>query len=308
MEPSSKFTETIRITICESSRQTLSPLKVFAVMNHRLCLLVAAIGIAVLPSLSLAADHGHLNVGSVGTAQNDPLDFDNGDIFATDSGYLFTLVYTNGFTYAGYYQGNITLTVLAGTSAHSGPVPGAPALGSYIFAQIVSVEGPTGGTFSFWDSGATNPTISIATGTTNTNLYLLTESDGSPGTDPYGHFHGRRFTATLPGLYTVTFRALDLSTNGVGGGSIHTPSSLLKIYFQAGVTITSMQKTNDVANLVFGARLNRTYTLQAATNISNPNGWMDIGEPVVGNDALTAVTDLNATNAARFYRIKDVTP
>src|SRR5262249_1238865 len=144
-------------------------------MKREITILYAALGIA---ASSLAADHGHLNVGAVGTAQNDPLDFDNGDLFTTDSGYVFTLIYTNGGTYAGYFQGNITLTVLAATPAHAGPVPGAPALGSWIFAQIVSVDGPPGGAFAFWESGATTPTISLASGNTGTNLYRLSESDG----------------------------------------------------------------------------------------------------------------------------------
>ena len=277
-------------------------------MKIKRLILLAAIGIPVCALNSKAADHGHLNVGAVGASQNDALDFDNGDLFTTDSAFVLTLIYTNSSTYAGYFQGNITLTVLAATAAHAGPVPGAPALGSYIFAQIVSLEGPPGGSFGFWETGATTPTISLASGTLGTNSYRLSENDGSPGTDPYGHIHGRRFTATTPGLYTVGFRALDLSTNGVSGGPIHTPSPLLKIYFQAGVTITSLQKTNNTAILTFGARLDRTYTLQATTSPTNPNTWTDAGDPIVGNDALAPVSDTNATTAFRFYRIRDITP
>jgi hypothetical protein len=277
-------------------------------MKATLAFILAAIGIAALPLQGIAADHGHLNVGSVGTNQNDPLTFDNGALFDTSTGYLLTLIYTNGGTYTGYYQANITLTVLAATAAHSGPVPGAPALGSRIFAQIAAVDGPPGGAFGFWDTGALNPTISLASATSGTNLFRLSENDGSPGTDPYGHIHGRRFTATKPGLYAVTFRAFDVSTNGVSGGSIHTPSDVLKIYFQAGVTITSLQKSNDTATVTFGARLNRNYILQSSGNPADPNSWVDGSDTLTGNDALTALVDANATNRQRFYRVKDVTP
>ena len=112
-----------------------------------------------------------------------------------DSDYVKTLTPSTSGTYAGYYNGNITLTALAATPAHLGPVSNAPALGSWIFAQLVYVDGPPGGAFAFWDTGATNPTISLLTGTTGTNTWLLSENGGLPGTDPYGHIHGRRFTA-----------------------------------------------------------------------------------------------------------------
>ncbi len=277
-------------------------------MKRSVFALIAAMGIAATVSSSFAADHGHLNVGAVGTSQGDPLDFDNGADFATNSAYVFTLVYTNGGTYSGYYQGNITLTALAATLAHAGPVPGAPALGSRIFAQIVSVTGPSGGSFAFWDAGATVPTISIPSGTTSSNLYRLSENDGSPGTDPYGHIHGRRFTATKPGVYTVTFQAFDLSTNGIGGGPIQSPSALLQVYFQAGVTITSLQKQDEVATVKFGAQLGRNYVLQGSTNIANPAAWANVSDPITGNDAFTTIADASPTNRVQFYRIKDTTP
>jgi hypothetical protein len=236
------------------------------------------------------------------------LTFDNGDLFDVSTGYVFTLVFTNGGTYSGYYQGNITVTALAATSAHAGPVPGAPALGSRIFAQIVSVDGPAGSSFAFWDAGANSPTISLPSGGTGTNLYLVSENDGSPGSDPYGHIHGRRFTATKPGIYMVSFRAFDLSTNGISGGPIHIPSGILKIYFQAGVTIASLAKAGDLATVTFGARINRTYILQSSIDPAALASWANASESVTGNDAFAPIVDVNATNSAKFYRVKDITP
>lgn len=250
-----------------------------------------------------AQDHGHLNVGAAGTSQNDPLLFDNGADFATESAYVFTLTYTNSGTYQGYFQGNITLTVLAATPAHGGPVPNAPAPGSWIFAQLAAVDGPAGGAFGFWDAGATNPTLSLASGTTGTNTWVLSQNNGVAGTDPYGHIHGRRFTATKPGIYTVSFRALDFSTNGAGGGAIHAPSDILKIYFQAGINIQSLRPDASGVHVVFGARLGADWVLQAASSLSSTN-WQDVGSPVTGNDYFNEVLDETSMAGQRFYRVK----
>jgi hypothetical protein len=136
-----------------------------------------------------------LNAGAAGTKQNDKLIFDNGADFASSAGYVKTLTYTNGGSYAGYYQGNITLTALPQTPLNGGPAANAPAPGSFIQVQLVSVEGPADGAFGFWEAGATTPTINLSSGQIGTNIWRLTESDGSPGSDPYApvvgddHFH-----------------------------------------------------------------------------------------------------------------------
>jgi hypothetical protein len=281
-------------------------LKLKISMKQTITSVIVAIGIAASANATFAQSHGHLNIGAVGTGQGDQLTFDNGDIFSTNTGYLMTLNYTNGGTYAGYYQGNITLTALAATAPFGGPVPNAPALGSQIWAQIVSVEGPVGGAFGFWDAGATNPSISLACGTTGTNSYIVSQNDGSPDTDPYGHIHGRRFTATQPGIYLVGFRAIDRSTNGAGGGPIQSPSDVLKFYFQAGINIASVSQTGGIASVTFGAAANQTYSLEYTADLGL-NTWTPLGS-VSGNDSLQTLTDPNATDVKRFYRIKTTTP
>ncbi|MDB6111324.1 MAG: hypothetical protein JWR69_3074 [Pedosphaera sp.] len=275
-------------------------------MKLSLTSMVVAIGIVTSADTTFGQTHGHLNVGAVGINQGDQLTFDNGPIFQTNTGYIMTLTYTNGGTYGGYYQGNITLTALAATPAFGGPVPNAPALGSQIYAQIVSVDGPAGGAFGFWDAGATNPTISLACGTTGTNAYILSQNDGSPGSDPYGHIHGRRFTATKPGIYLVSFRAVDRSTNGANGGPIHSPSEVLKFYFQAGINIASVAPADGTAAVTFGAAANSTYYLEYATNLS-VGGWSSAAS-TSGNDALQTLIDETATDTERFYRIRVTTP
>src|ERR1051325_11803964 len=109
-----------------------------------------AIGIATLAVTVKAQDHGHLNAGVESQDSGAKLIFANGADFATNSGYIKTLTFTNATAYAGYFQGNTTLTVLPATAAYAGPDPQAPALGAYIFAQLVSLEGPPGGECGFW--------------------------------------------------------------------------------------------------------------------------------------------------------------
>ena len=267
---------------------------------------VGIVGLLVAGSAS--AQHGHLNAGAVGVNQNDKLYFDNGADFITNSGYVKTLTYTNGGRFAGYYEGNITLTTLAATAAFGGPVPNAPALGSFIQAQLVSVEGPAGGSFGFWEAGSTNPTHSLSSGQSGTNMFRLTESDGSPGADPYGHVHGRRFTATQPGFYTVGFRLFDTSTNGTNGGPIHTVSDVLPIYFQAGITIVSTARTGDVMTVSYGSITNQTFALEYTTNLLSASDWDAAGAPLAGTDLLQSQSDTNASGVQRFYRIRATTP
>ena len=276
-------------------------------MKNYLLTIIAAVSFGVSHTQLFAQDHGHLNVGAVGTNQNDPLTFDNADIFETATNYVSTLTYTNGGRYAGYYQGNITFTALAATAAHAGPVANAPALGAFIHAQLVSVDGPVGGAFAFWESGATNPTFSVTAGMTATNTWKLSENNGVAGTDPYGHFHGRRFTATKPGIYTVGFRAWDFSTNGVAGGAMHSASEVLKIYFQAGICIANVEPDVDHTHITFGAKAGYNWQVQYASSLPATN-WMGVGTPFAGTDLFVEVLDDQTPTTNRFYRVLGETP
>ena len=205
-------------------------------LKRKLCGLALALGL-ILGAASAQAQHGHLNAGAVGTSQNDQLTFANGSIFAASSGYVKDLVLTNGGRFAGYYEGGITPVALPATVANGGPTAFNPALGSFLEMAVVSVSGPAGGAFGFWEGGSASPTFSVPVGTTGADFRFdlsdAANGAGQPGADPFGHLHGRRFTATLPGDYTVGFRVFDTSDNGIGGGPIHTPSGILEINFSA---------------------------------------------------------------------------
>lgn len=274
----------------------------------RTVLLVAAPALATL-SVS-AQDHGHLYAGASAQTQGAPLIFPNGPDFAAAPGYVGyvkTLTFATNGTYNGYYQGNVTIAALATTEAHAGPDDFAASPGSFLQAAIVAVQGPPGGVFSFWNTTA-GPTYHYTNGFTYTNLWRLTEADGSPGTDPYGHIHGRRFTATKPGVYKVSFKLTDTSTNGVGGGPIHTPSDVLDVYFQAGLSIASQVETNGVTVVTFGSVLGSDFTLECSTNLGNTNAWFPVDGPVAGTDNFIPFMDTSPAAAPRFYRVKGVKP
>ncbi|HVV02452.1 MAG TPA: hypothetical protein VHH88_13875 [Verrucomicrobiae bacterium] len=252
---------------------------------------------------SRAQGHYHLYVAADTTAQNGKLYFDDSALTPADT-FVSTLNYTNSGTYAGYYQpGYLTIAVLAQTPAHGGPDQGAPALGSWIFIRVVSVDGPAGGEFSFWDVGAANPTFVVPCGTTaGTNSYRASENDGSAGTDPYGHIHGRAFAANKPGLYTIGFQAFDNSTNGAGGGPIQSPSDIYYFRWQAGVIIKSLDASGGAATATFGATGGKNFSLQYTGNPASGQ-WQSADGVVSGDDHFQTLTDPAATNSARFYRI-----
>jgi hypothetical protein len=272
---------------------------------------VIAIGIAVSSGVGIvnAQDHGHLNAGAESQTPGSKLIFANGADFATNSLYVKTLTFTNATKYAGFYQGNTTLTVLPATSDYAGPDPAAPALGSYIFAQLVSLEGPAGGEFGFWEAPATSPSYTIKCGESGgTNVWRLTEADGSPGIDPYGHIHGRRWTLTKPGLYVLGLRLLDLSTNGPDGGPIHTPSDVIYTYVQADVNIVGVEAIADHARVRFTTPLGTDWQLEASDSLSGTATWTPLGDPVTGTDVIRELPDAAPAAPNRFYRLRGIVP
>lgn len=190
--------------------------------------------IIIAAASTLKAQHGHLDAGATSHAQDSQLIWANGAAFAAGSGFVKQLDYTNSGRFAGHFQGSITLTALESTN-------GGSALGSFLQAQIVSVAGPAGGAFEFWDStdlgGSLVPTFVIPVGTTGGSFqFALSDASagaGLPAQDAYGHLHGRRFSTTTAGDYTVGFRVVDTSNNGMGGGPIHAASDVLFINFTA---------------------------------------------------------------------------
>jgi hypothetical protein len=208
-------------------------------MKPRTIKTVVRAGIRVLGLLAVTVAQAqtqivgdHFNAGTNSSGQ---LFWANGAAFSADANY-FKLSYSTAGTYAGYYNGAFTMTVLAATSANLGPVPNAPALGSFLQAKLTLVSAPVGGFFDFWLTGDTTPSYVLNVGD-STGLIPISDISlgaGSPGADPYGHIHGRRASATLPGDYIVSFQLFDTSANGVGNGPIYaSPSDPFQVDFRA---------------------------------------------------------------------------
>ena len=270
----------------------------------KLRLLLSTIAGVFIAWTASAQSHGHLNVGALGRNQNDQLYFANGTDFVDSSGFVRTLNFTDAGRFAGSYNGNITLTGLPLTAEHGGPDAAAAAPGAFLQFSMSCLSGPAGGSFGFWDSASTAPALSLSSGETSTNLFVLTEGDGSPGSDPYGHIHGRRFTATRPGFYKIGFKAWDTSTNGAGGGPIHGSSDTLAVIFQAGINISHLTQTGLVTSVRYGSSADRVFTLEYTTNLTDPLLWLPIAGPKVGNDYFQLLEDPASIDPYRFYRIR----
>lgn len=259
---------------------------------------------------AVQGQHLHLNAGATNTRAGTPLYFANADTFTASSGYVLNMVLRTNGPAAGLYDGGITFTAL-GSDGFEGP-PAAP--GSQLALVIKSVTGPADSLWSFWESDACEDfgcclTFSVPTGVTNgANTFLLSQNLGLPGDDPYGHCHGRRYTASKPGLHTVGVQIVDVSSNGPAGGPIHTPSPIYYLHWQAGITIANLARTNQRSTATFGTRNGSTYWLEAADGLSITNQWTTVAGPVSGNNRLRALIDENAAVSQRFYRLRVTTP
>ncbi len=270
--------------------------------------LLALIGLVawVLPCLA----DTHIYAGASGTNQDDKAYFSNGILFDANQGsYSFPqILRTNGLN-AGYYRGDVlSFSSIAGTIPNGGPIPGHAAFGSRLAVQVVSVEGPPGGSFAFWEGDGESDlgviTFRVPVGTKNgTNYLIISENNGEPGTDPYGHIHGREFTASAPGTYTVGFRVIDISTNGVGGGPIQAPSDLLPVRFQAGLRIETIQTSSNRVTVSFRSPTAISNVLEATRSIESGT-WKPVAGPVRGNNKLQFLVETNTPGGNRYYRLR----
>jgi hypothetical protein len=285
------------------------------------------IGLGVLLSWLLAgfqaeAQHAHINAGAYDHYAGAPLVFPNGYLWDTNSysGVYPACIYMvkddpNVPLYPGLYQSDVSFTSLPATIFTGGPSIYAAEFGSYVELIVRTVQGPPGGVIGFWqendefEATSTINRFSIPVGTLNsTNRFNLTQSpeEGGWENDPYGHVHGRRFTASKPGLYVVGVQLIDTSHAGPGGAPNHSPSETNYFYFQAGLVVRLLKKTNNTAVLRFGLQGFKDYYLETSTNLSGTNWTTVAREAGASHSDLHTMVDTNATNAARFYRVREV--
>lgn len=164
--------------------------------------------------------------------------------------------------------------------------------GSDPVIELVSVTGPAGAFFSFWESGATNPTWSRSSG------WNQTESDCPSFPVILGgetHAHGRIFTADRPGDYQIIFRARDknnlfsLSTNFTMTFHAQLPPPL------------SIQLQNGQALLSFQSREYLVYDLQVCTDLFT-NKWINVeGNIGIDGNGLKTECPLPSTTPAPSF-------
>ena len=277
------------------------------------------VGLAVLGGWVMAltlmpvaeAQHAHLNGGAMDSTVGKALYFPNGFNFVTNSGYFLPLKKETNGPYAGHHQGSLTLTALPATGDNGGPAFGHAAFGSHLEAVIVSVDGPSGGSFGFWDSDgeedATQLTFSVPVGQRlGTRSFVLSQNQGEAGADPFGHIHGRRFSATVPGLYVVGFQLVDTSSNGPGGGPLHPPSEVLPMYVQAGLTLAAVGVEDGGLVVVYAAEKGVTYRLERAVQWPPvaASDWVPVGEARVGTGKLERVTGIPTGAESGWFRLR----
>lgn len=119
--------------------------------------------------------------------------------------------------------------------------------GAWIWVEIVSVSGPAGAHFGFWDEefsySSDTPSVSLAANEPTGNpQFVISEGIDEISQDPDGHIHGRSWTADKAGDYYVGFRLIDRSTTGPGGGPWHPPSQIYLFHFKAGPDFQAVGK------------------------------------------------------------------
>ncbi|MBL9174880.1 MAG: hypothetical protein JNL10_15185, partial [Verrucomicrobiales bacterium] len=184
-----------------------------------------------------------------------------------------------------------------------------PVLGTHVEAIVETVDGPQGGEFGFWETPgdeepATQLTFSVPVGETQgTRHFPVSENDGSPDADPYGHFHGRVFSATEPGIYRIGFRFVDTSTNGPDSGPLHSPSPRFFLQFQAGVTLAGIADSSEGPELLFAAANDFRYVLESSPVLNDSAAWAPVGDPMIGDNHLHTIA-APPVDGARFYRLR----
>jgi hypothetical protein len=167
-----------------------------------------------------------------------------------------------------------------------------PADGADPRIEILSVTGPVGEDFAFWEVEAIEPTWSLPTGWSGLFAGFPVVLNG------HDHVHGRAFTMDKPGIYMVTFRAIDDT------GQFE-PSVNKTVTFNAlqPPKLSISLHGGNVA-LSFTSRANLNYDLQVCTDLG-AGIWRNV-EPHIfmdGDGGVIPMTDLAAGRPRAFYRL-----
>ena len=158
--------------------------------------------------------------------------------------------------------------------------------------EMVSVSGPPGGSFAFWEVGALEPTILLPVGWAVTDASFPVVFAGDT------HAHGRCFTMDKPGIYTLTFRAVD--TNG----ALRTSENQTITFNALPAPKLSISVAGGSVALSFTSRANLNYDLQVCTDLAS-GIWVNV-EPHVsmnGDGRRIDVTDPLEARPKAFDRL-----
>jgi hypothetical protein len=243
--------------------------------------------------------------GAMGETNGAPLCFLNQAQFTTNSESVVILHYTNSGPSAQYYQSAIPMLVVPASVGNGGPVAGHAAVGSRVEVQFVFLSGPPQGRLSVWDSGEAQPRFSLAAGVHDaTNRFTASEGNGTAIADPFGFIQGRSFGVNQPGLYCLSFRLVDTSTNGLGGGPIHTPSAVYSIHLQGGLTIHGLTKEETSATAHFFGECGKSFYLERSSNLGPSALWQTVAGPVLGTNRFQTLTVESVTGSQSFFRLR----
>jgi hypothetical protein len=103
----------------------------------------------------------------------------------------------------------------------------------------------------------------------------------------------------------VGFRVIDISTNGVGGTPLQSPSDVLLVRFQAGLWIEGMQTFTNRVTVSFRSPPGISNLLEATTYLTSSN-WFPAAAPLRGNNNLQTFVDTNVPVDRRFYRLRQL--
>jgi hypothetical protein len=236
--------------------------------------------IIFLSVVSLSA-HDHIEVGV------DPEEPER--LALSGPGYQLALYVPRDEPYLPQFPGGwhaCELTFTTETNALHGAVGANPRI------EIVSVQGPAGGNFAFWEVEANSPTWMLPAGWIGTGAAFPVIFNGD------SHAHGRAFTMDKPGTYTVTIRAVDAA--GKFGASAN--KTITFVAQQPPRLSIGMVGGN--VSLSFISRANLVYDLQVCTDLEigkwdnvNPHTFMD------GDGGTKGMTDPVAGRPRAFYRL-----
>lgn len=270
-----------------------------------------AVGLLLFATVCPAWAHDHINSGAQSEAQGSALYFPNGDRYSTAQGWVCFLDkqdVTSGWS----FTDGVTFGSLPGTVSTGGPVVGHAAFGAFLELEFVDLKGPKGGTLAVWqrdeEFGTLTALLELTTGGSPKGQRIpLTESDGSPAADPYGHIHGREFWVDQPGLYVLRVRLVDSSTHGLNQGPIHSPSEILSLYLQSRATLQGELRADGQVQVTFAVRAYEAWVLEESAELATGSVWREVHRVGGFNRSFLETWIPEPTVAARYYRLKQLT-